>query len=620
MTKLFLALFSLITLQGPLGLSAWVEPSNDWQIVSYWKQNKDNYYSIILENKKISGECQNEPDSYVDFPTVIIASHEIYADNMLIKVFSDEKFKKTRSFYGSPSLECSKILLASSIKWKVTTVLPYFAKIKSYPRLLKSKPNRNLVQETFNVIAFGGLLLLALINYIVFYGKLRNTIVFRSVLSCLFMALYFLGTVSGVFNIDLDIFYVHKFTDLSMWIGGYMYYSIFRVDNYFNKKIYVIHEVLIAIGAAVIVFSPSILVTQIGTSLPFPLTVLATPLLMFDLFKQLDGNYFSKEHILKISSLGIFIFGVVNDISVISGASSNYTFLAAAALAAHIFLTLSVHEKILETYSERDHLRDNLKEEVEAKTLELKETQGELVQSAKLASLGTLSAGIAHEINNSLNYVNGSIRPLEKIIAKVEDEKLQAKANNLLDLMKDGLKLTFDIIKSLRNYTGLNQAKMRDVNISEVLVTVQNLLLSKLRHMEVEVDIDPDIEVYGDTVSLNQVFMNLISNAADAMNETGVLKVRASEEDDKVKICIEDSGKGISPEGLTKIFDPFYTTKDVGQGTGLGLHICKKEIEKHGGEINVKSVLGEGTTFSVILNKVRQNSDTPSKGEDPVAA
>ena len=609
MNKILIFITSIMTFQGPLGLKAWVSPNAEWNIVSSWSKDANNYYSATFENKSLLGLCKNNTSAYIDFPTVIIASHEIFLDEKLAVKFSDPKFKETRSFYGAPFLECSKTLAARNLKWKITTVIPYFAKINTYPKLIQSKPIRNLFQEVFNIISFGGLLVLALVNYIVFYGKLRTTIVVRSVLSCVFMGLYFLGTVSGLFEIKADVFYIHKFADLSMWIGGYMYYSIFRIDNFFNKKVYLAHEILIGVGVFIILFAPSISIVQLGTSLPFPMTILATPLLMSDLFRNIKNNLLSKAHILRILSLGVFIFGVINDILVVSGASSNFTFLASSALAAHIFLTISVHEKILETYRERDHLRKNLQDEVEAKTRELKEAQGELIQSAKLASLGTLSAGIAHEINNSLNYVNGSIRPLEKIFSKIEDENLKKKGHSLLTLMKEGLKLTFDIIRSLKNYTGLNQANMKRVPLQEIISTVTTILRSKLSPIELDIKIDPRINVYADVVSLNQVFMNLITNAVDAMPPGGILKIWAVETSDYIEINVKDNGVGMSQEGLSKIFDPFYTTKEVGKGTGLGLHICKKEIERHGGQLNVQTSPGKGTTFTVKLNKVGDHTE-----------
>jgi C4-dicarboxylate-specific signal transduction histidine kinase len=280
-----------------------------------------------------------------------------------------------------------------------------------------------------------------------------------------------------------------------------------------------------------------------------------------------------------------------------------------------LFLSLSVNDTILATYNERDYLRLNLQSEVDRKTNELqiksnelqkamdilRSTQAELIQNAKLASLGTLSAGIAHEINNSLNYVNGALPALRKLL-KPADSEVHAKAHKLMDVMAEGLQLTFGIIKSLRNYSGMNQAKFNDIELQKLFTSTLRILHSKVKdNIRVNINVHDDVKIFGNVVSLNQVFMNLIVNAIDAMPNGGDLNISAEPRGKNVAIEISDNGTGIDEDHLTRIFDPFFTTKEVGKGTGIGLHIVKSEIEKHKGQIKVTSQKNFGTTFTIVL-------------------
>jgi len=231
-----------------------------------------------------------------------------------------------------------------------------------------------------------------------------------------------------------------------------------------------------------------------------------------------------------------------------------------------------------------------------------KKLQAEVMQSAKLASLGTLSAGIAHEIKNSLNYIKGTIKPFERLSKKFENEQDRKKADKLIEVMNQGMNLTLDIIESIATFTGVdNRAKQQDVNIKKLISGVLNILKHKLHsQIQVNVEVDENLECFVDTVALSQVLMNLCGNAADAM-ETGIINIKAEKQQENLHIQVADNGCGMDQATLDRIFDPFYTTKSVGSGTGLGLHIVKSEIEKRNGTIKVESTEGVGTTFTINL-------------------
>ena len=211
--------------------------------------------------------------------------------------------------------------------------------------------------------------------------------------------------------------------------------------------------------------------------------------------------------------------------------------------------------------------------------------------------MGTLAAGIAHEINNSLNYVSGAIKPIEKILRNIDLGESKVKIEALFNAASEGLSLTFSIIKSLKNYTGLNQAKFNDVSVYETLKSVEKLIHSNLRQVELKIEVPQELRIFGNVVGLNQIFMNLIGNAVDAMEGKGSITIRSVETSDLTVILITDTGKGIEDGVMERIFEPFFTTKDVGKGTGLGLHIVMTEVKRHHGNISVESAPDKGTTF-----------------------
>ncbi|HEY9810365.1 MAG TPA: PAS domain S-box protein [Halomicronema sp.] len=287
----------------------------------------------------------------------------------------------------------------------------------------------------------------------------------------------------------------------------------------------------------------------------------------------------------------------------------------------------------------------------------LKQTQGQLIQTEKMSSLGQLVAGLAHEINNPVNFIYGNltyageyIADLQKLVLlyqKYYPEPVVAvqahiDAIDLDFLMKDlpklfssmqvGAERIRHIVVSLRNFSRLDEAEMKRVNIhsgiESTLMILQHRLKEKGNRSPIEVLEDfgelPVVECY--PAQLNQVFMNIISNAVDAVeNNKGFRKISIFTElvrgdsnrlsifgkefyrdsRDWVLIRIQDNGMGMSSEVINKIFDPFFTTKPVGKGTGLGLSICYQIVEKHGGKIFVNSQLGVGTEFTILV-PVRQ--------------
>ncbi|MEM7039691.1 MAG: ATP-binding protein, partial [Bacteroidota bacterium] len=268
---------------------------------------------------------------------------------------------------------------------------------------------------------------------------------------------------------------------------------------------------------------------------------------------------------------------------------------------------------------------------------ELKSTQTQLVESEKMASLGQLTAGVAHEINNPINFVSGNIQPLRQdiadlkaIIAKYLDiirekglEKEFEAAENLreeldydylldeieklMDGIGEGAQRTATIVKSLRNFSRLDE---NDRKLTDIHEGIESTLLILRNNYKEEVQVEcaygqlPQIMVYPG--KLNQVFMNILTNAIQAIqgpngDGQGVIKIRTWLAEDKVHLSFKDTGPGMPEDVRKRIFEPFFTTKAVGDGTGLGLSITFGIVEKHGGTIQVESAPGEGTEFLIAL-------------------
>jgi len=241
-----------------------------------------------------------------------------------------------------------------------------------------------------------------------------------------------------------------------------------------------------------------------------------------------------------------------------------------------------------------------LEKKVEERTRELREIQDHLVQSEKLASIGKLAAGIAHEINNPL----GGILIYSHLVLE-DTPPHRPHHENLKKIVKETTRCR-DIVKGLLDFARPKDPEMAPTDVVDVLkkclaFTERQALFQNIR---VEKDFRPDLpRLVGDGAQLQQVFMNLILNAAEAMNGHGTLSLRAFLNPARTEIVIEigDTGHGISEEDKPRLFEPFFTTKEVGKGTGLGLAISYGIVRKHSGSIDFRSEAGQGAVFTVRL-------------------
>lgn len=286
--------------------------------------------------------------------------------------------------------------------------------------------------------------------------------------------------------------------------------------------------------------------------------------------------------------------------------------------------------------------RKEMEQALEAKGAEqerliarLREAQEQLLQSEKMASIGQLAAGIAHEINNPIGFVNSNMGSLETyvatllevlgkyeeviarhtpspaaLIAQIRKQAdlgfLQEDVKELVCESKDGLKRVRDIVQALKDFAHVGETEWELADLHQGLDSTLVIVANEFKYKATLVKEYGQLPRIACLASqLNQVFMNLLVNASQAITDQGVITIRSGTEADMVWVSIGDTGCGIAPEHMHRIFEPFFTTKPIGSGTGLGLSLCYGIVAKHGGRIEVESAPGAGTTFTLRLPLAR---------------
>ena len=297
---------------------------------------------------------------------------------------------------------------------------------------------------------------------------------------------------------------------------------------------------------------------------------------------------------------------------------------------------VELEQRVRERTSELEHSKQTLESDVremQRLNAQLEEAQNHMMQSEKMASIGQLAAGVAHEINNPIGYVYSNLGTLEKYVqdtfgmlaqyeqaeAAIADPEVRTTlktARDKLDIAflkedlsalmnesKDGITRVKKIVQNLKDFSHVDASdEWHYTDLHSGLNSTLNIVNNEIKYKADvirEYGKIPEVECLSS--QLNQVFMNLLVNAAHAIEEHGTITIRTGQQGDEVWVDVADTGKGIAPEHLSKIFDPFFTTKPIGKGTGLGLSLSYGIIQKHHGRIEVQSEVGKGTLFRVWL-------------------
>jgi signal transduction histidine kinase len=295
------------------------------------------------------------------------------------------------------------------------------------------------------------------------------------------------------------------------------------------------------------------------------------------------------------------------------------------------------YDSVLTDITERHNRQEKITSTLAAQrqlNKRLEEAHNQLLQSEKMASIGLLAAGIAHELNNPIGFVHSNLGTLDGYLRDVMDimdryeqcasrldeeapervavNKIKEERDyhyvrqdifNLLSESKDGLSRVRKIVQDLKSFSHVGEQEWQEANLHQGIDSTLNIVWNELKYKctvkKNYADLPP---VYCLISQLNQVFMNVLVNAGHAIEKSGEINIRTQlYENNNVLIEICDTGKGIAPEHLDRIFDPFFTTKPVGKGTGLGLSLSYSIIERHHGRIEVSSEVGKGTCFRIII-------------------
>ncbi|OGF45365.1 MAG: hypothetical protein A2452_04200 [Candidatus Firestonebacteria bacterium RIFOXYC2_FULL_39_67] len=264
-----------------------------------------------------------------------------------------------------------------------------------------------------------------------------------------------------------------------------------------------------------------------------------------------------------------------------------------------LFMDFALALRELELYKKNlEELNNVLEKRVEEKTKELDISRKKIMQSEKMAALGQLAGGVAHEINNPMTIILGYTQIMERGIKEDSPLFIPVKA------IEKAVERCRNLIGSLLTFSRIEkkEAELTDINSTVEQALALEEVNTRIKNVRIIREFGEGLQkVFINKNQIQQVIINLCTNAADAMPEGGTITVRTRQSEDRIEVEIRDTGKGMTEEIKKHIFEPFFTTKEVGKGTGLGLSLCYEIIQKHNGQISLESSINQGTTFNIKL-------------------
>jgi signal transduction histidine kinase len=285
-----------------------------------------------------------------------------------------------------------------------------------------------------------------------------------------------------------------------------------------------------------------------------------------------------------------------------------------------------VRKQYVQMLEESNRQLDQKNKELNRLFKELQQKEGQLIHSGKMASLGQLVAGISHELNNPISFIYANTKALESYLSELETlwsslpiDKKDALHTRFLQIVSDlkeivsdnlnGSKSVKELVLNLKNFSRIDQADWKETRLRSGIESSLHILKPQLNDsIRVVKEYVDDLPVYCNPGQLNQVFLNILSNAIQALNGSGTITITLKTRGKYLTVAIADTGSGIPKEILPKIFDPFFTTKEVNQGSGLGLSISYSIIRNHRGNLSVTSRPGEGSVFTIELPLTKEGA------------
>ena len=328
------------------------------------------------------------------------------------------------------------------------------------------------------------------------------------------------------------------------------------------------------------------------------------------LARRKDGTVFWLEVSLKLASIGgekkvLAIMKDIDEKKKIELELEKYRLSLEKMVDERTLELRKVNEELNQTNEELYNVNENLLEQrgkLQNTIEQLQKTQEQLIEAEKMASVGMLSAGVAHEINNPLNFIKGGNAALSEYFDTNLTDHLP-NVQDMLDAINEGVKRSSDIVASLNSFSRRTESMEEDCHVHNIIDNCLVILQSQTKgRINITKRYDKkEIVVKGNGGKLHQVFLNILTNAVQAIENEGAIKIETEVNVKDAKIVIYDSGSGIKPENLSRITEPFFTTKKTGEGTGLGLSISNKIITEHSGNLKILSKVNEGTHVIILL-------------------
>ncbi len=628
--------------------------------------NYTHWVKVIYEN-----DVTQNLFLYIDYPTIdeIIYYPNAFNSNFDEKQIISERKKFRQRIYNHQ-------IPVFSINQNVKQT--YFFEIKSAEQILlpiKIDREKNVfndldIKDFFSGIYFGIMMVMILYNFFI-YLTVKDKVYIYYVLYVIFVALtqstllgytfrflapnhpdlaiysiYIFGALVGIFTFE----FFKKYLNIKKHFIRIYYLSCFIQFCYFLAIVvvffgyftlsYKIIDACAGIGA-IIILGAAIYANQKGVrEAKFFLIAWSSFLVSVIVFVLrnsgvLPFNNFTNYALLIGSSIEVILlsFALADRINLLKKEKADAQKRELEVLQENQSLVENRNIELQKMVGERTKDLQKTNDELNATLTKLQKAQVQLVESEKMVSLGQLTAGVAHEINNPINFVLSNVTPLrrdlddlleiiteyevvksnpEQGFSKVDSLKksldfdyLKEEIKQILEGIENGAERTSEIVKSLRMFSRLDESDQKKAKINDCLESTLTVLTSKIKDFSVRVNKDYQFkeEINCFPGKLNQVFMNIINNSLDALeNKSGPeLSISIKKIDDWLEVAISDNGTGMPEKVKAHIFDPFFTTKEVGKGTGLGMSIVYSIIQDHHGKITVVSEEGIGTTFQILL-------------------